>query len=101
MPEKDPGNYTLLTYAVFIFAAVWGGIATHISYIRQHNRPFVFTEALLQMIVSGFAGMLVSFLCWHMSAPVPLAGFLTGMAGFMGTRALHLLERKFTKHLGS
>lgn len=97
MPEKDPSNYSLMTYLVFAGAAVWGGLVTHIQHIRRHNKPFLWREAIMQIVISGFAGMLTSWLCWYMSAPIPLAGFMAGTAGFMGSRALELFEKRFSK----
>lgn len=97
MPDKDPNNYSLITYLAFTGAALWGGLVTHIQHIRRHNKPFLWREALMQIAVSGFAGMLASLLCWYLSAPVPLAGFMAGTAGFMGSRALALFEQRFAK----
>lgn len=51
----------------------------------------------MQIVISGFAGMLTSWLCWYMAAPIPLAGFMAGTAGFMGSRALELFEKRFSK----
>ncbi|HIF9260442.1 TPA: phage holin family protein [Photobacterium damselae] len=100
MPTKDPNNYTLLSYLAFVGVAFWGGLVAHIQHIRRHNKPFLWREAFLQILISGFAGMLASLLCWHIQAPAPLVGFMSGMAGFMGSRALELFERKFTKTVG-
>lgn len=97
MPGKDPQNYSVISYFVFWGVAIWGGLVTHIQHIRRHNKPFVWKEAFMQVAISGFAGMLVSFLCWYIEAPVPLAGFMAGTAGFMGSRALDIYERKFAK----
>ena len=52
-------------------------------------------DGAVQIVISGFAGMLTSWLCWYMTAPIPLAGFMAGTAGFMGSRALELYERRF------
>lgn len=41
--------------------AIWGGLVTYIIYIRKKNRPFRWVEALMQIIVSGFAGGNVCF----------------------------------------
>ncbi|WP_210437995.1 phage holin family protein [Vibrio crassostreae] len=97
MPEKDPQNYSVLSYLVFGLLAVWGGLVTHIQHIRRHKKPFLWKEAVMQIAISGFAGMLASFLCWYIEAPVPLAGFVAGTAGFMGSRALDIYERKVSK----
>lgn len=97
MPEKDPQNYTLLTYLAFTAAALWGGLVTHIQHIRRHNKPFIWREAIMQIVISGFAGMLTALLCWYMAAPISLAGFMAGTAGLMGSKALELFERRFSK----
>ncbi|OEF50991.1 hypothetical protein A1OW_10340 [Enterovibrio norvegicus] len=99
MPDKDPNTYSALTMLAFAGTAIWGGLVTHIQHIRRHNKRFVLREALMQTVVSGFAGMLAVLLCSYLSAPAPMAGFFAGTAGFMGTRALTLFERKFAKFL--
>lgn len=95
MPSKDPQNYSFLSYLLFVLVAVWGGLVTHIQHIRRNKKPFLWKEAFMQISISGFAGMLASFLCWYIEAPVPLAGFVAGTAGFMGSRALDVYERRF------
>ena len=55
---------------------------------------FQLVDALLQVIVSGFAGMLTMLLCWYITAPLPLCGFMAGMAGLMGSKALDIYERR-------
>lgn len=97
MPEKDPNNYSLITYALFLLGAVWGGVAAHIQHIKQTGKPLILRELLMQVAISGFAGMLTSLLCWYIEAPTPLAGFMAGISGFMGSRALSILERKYQK----
>ena len=97
MPEKDPQNYSLIGYMLFTVAAVWGGVVAHIQYIKEYNHPFIWRELLMQVSISGFAGMLTSLLCWYIEAPTPMAGFMAGISGFMGSRALSLLERKYEK----
>lgn len=97
MPEKDPQNYSLIGYMLFTVAAVWGGVVAHIQHIKENNHPFIWRELLMQVSISGFAGMLTSLLCWYIEAPTPMAGFMAGISGFMGSRALSLLERKYEK----
>lgn len=101
MPEKDPNNYNALLSAAFALgASIWGGLVTHILHIRRHKKPFLWREAMLQLVVSGFSGVLATTLCWYVGAPDPLTGFMAGTAGFMGSRALEIYERKFTKFMG-
>lgn len=101
MPDKNPENYTLLTYLGFGLLSVWGGLVTHILRIRQDGKAFIWREAFLQVTVSGFAGMLSMLLCWHLTAPVPLAGFMAGISGYMGSRALSILENRANKLMGN
>lgn len=100
MPEKDPQNYSLLAYLAFGGLSVWGGLVTYIQTVKREGRQFRWFEALLQIVVSGFAGMLTMLLCWYFSAPLPLCGFMAGMSGYMGSKALDLYERRATGWMG-
>ncbi|WP_338328990.1 hypothetical protein [Aeromonas salmonicida] len=44
--------------------------------------------------------MLTMLLCWYFSAPLPLCGFMAGMSGYMGSKALDLYERRATGWMG-
>ncbi|MDF8330569.1 phage holin family protein [Aeromonas salmonicida] len=59
MPEKDPQNYSLLAYLAFGGLSVWGGLVTYIQTVKREGRQFRWFEALLQIVVSGFAGMVI------------------------------------------
>lgn len=100
MPDKDPSGYSMLAYLAFGGLSVWGGLAAYIETVRREGRQFRWMEALLQIVVSGFAGMLTMLLCWYVAVPLPLCGFLAGMAGLMGTRALEQYERRTTRWMG-
>lgn len=97
MPEKDPSGYSLLAYALFIVVALWGGVVTYVINLRRSSSAFVFRDACIQAFISGFVGVLTSLLCWYIQAPIPLAGFLAGMSGYMGTKALTLFETRTSK----
>lgn len=99
-PDKDPQNYSVLAYLAFGGLSVWGGLVTYIQTVKREGRQFRLVEALLQVVVSGFAGMLTMLLCWYIAAPLPLCGFMAGLAGLMGSRALELYERRATGWMG-
>ena len=65
----------------------------YIRTIKATRKPFQLVDALLQVIVSGFAGMLTMLLCWYITAPLPLCGFMAGMAGLM-------LDSSFSVNIG-
>ena len=50
--------------------------------------------------MSGFAGMLTMLLSWYIAALLPLCGFMAGLAGLMGSKALELYERRATGWMG-
>ena len=54
----------------------------------------------MQVVVSGFSGVLTLFLCRYAGSPEMLTGFLVGTSGFMGSRALELFSQKFSKIVG-
>ena len=100
MPLKDPDTgYTLFQNLGFVLMSLWGGLTTYIVDIRKQGRKFRFVEVLLQLSVSGFAGALSGFLAWYYELPFPLAGFVCGVAGFMGSRAIDIFTSKFRQEI--
>ncbi|KYN82242.1 hypothetical protein ATY36_13730 [Vibrio cidicii] len=100
MPDKDPNQLNMITTAGFLAASLWGGVVAHILHIRKHKKSFVWREALMQVVVSGFSGVLTLFLCRYAGSPEMLTGFMVGTSGFMGSRALELFSQKFSKMVG-
>ena len=99
-PDKDPQSYSLLAYLAFGGLSVWGGLVAYIQTIRREGRPFAWREAAAQVAVSGFAGMLTMLLSWYMHVPIPLCGFMSGLAGLMGSKALEIYERRAARWMG-
>ena len=100
MPSKDPNNLSLIAHLAFGFLSMWGGISAYLLVIQQSGRQFRWGEAFIQIVVSGFAGTLSMLFCWYINAPLPLSGFLAGMSGFMGTKALELYEKRASTIIG-
>lgn len=96
MPEKNPQNYSLLTYLAFAALSLWGGVVAYLRALQKHDRTFRWGELFIQMAVSGFVGVLTLLLTWYFKAPLPLCGFLTGMSGFMGSEALRIYEKRYS-----
>jgi hypothetical protein len=93
MPEKDPTNYPLITYAWVILLSSWGGI---VSFMRKRReglvRVFNITELLGELFTSAFVGIVTFMLCeWSGVAPLLTAAFV-GITGHMGSRALFMFE---------
>lgn len=101
MPSKDPQNYSLLTYMAFAVLSLWGGVVAYLRTIQKYGRAFKWGELFIQLSVSGFVGVLTLLLTWYFKAPLPLCGFLTGMSGFMGSKALEIYEKRYSSTMNS
>ena len=94
MPEKDPTNYPLLTYAWVALLSSWGGI---VSWFRKRRegltRSFNFMELVGELVTSAFAGLITFWLCeWSDIQPL-LTAALVAISGHMGARAIFQIER--------
>ena len=93
MPEKDPSNYSILTYSLVIILSMWGGT---VNFIRKKKlgivRAFNIMEFIGELVTSAFAGIIVFFLCEASDISPLITAALVGIAGHMGSRLLYQLE---------
>lgn len=93
MPEKDPTNYSLITYIWVIALAAWGGV---VGYIRKVNSgetsKYSLTEFIGEVTTSAFAGILTFWLCEAASISPLVSAAMVGVSGHMGSRAIYQLE---------
>lgn len=98
MPEKDPFNYSWITYSWVLFISAWGGA---VSFMHKYKegvvRPFNFMELIGELLTSAFIGMITFFLCEWSETPPLLSAALIGISGHMGSRGLFQLEQWATK----
>lgn len=97
---NDDNGYNLATHALLVLMTVWGGLVTYMLRVHKEKKAFLLRDALKQLVVSGFVGMLTMLLCWHFQLPVPAAGFMAGMSGYMGSKTLDLFESRASKFFG-
>lgn len=90
---KDPLDYSLRTYGLFLGVALLGGVVSWYSKVRKGELPpWSLNHLIGELATSALAGLLCFWLCeWMGFAPL-LTAALTGIAGHAGTRALTLLE---------
>ena len=82
---------------VITFAMV-GGLVSKIQDIRNNKRRNAELFSLIgEMLISGFCGTLVFFVCELFECPQLLTMFMIGMAGNLGTKCLVLLNKVFVK----
>ena len=102
MPEKDPTNYSMLTYMWVIGLSAWGGFVGFWNKLRAgKTRPFNITELVGELVTSAFAGVLTFWLCESAGfSPLITAAFV-GICGHMGSRAIAQMENYAAKKFGA
>lgn len=94
VPEKDPANYSLLTYLWVGAWAMLGGVVSYFQKVRQGKvHPFSVTEFVGELVTSGFVGLLTFWLCEAAEIDRLITAVLVGISGHMGSRAIFLFER--------
>lgn len=91
---RDPSSISFSTYWWVVVLAIWGGIVRVIREVKLGGKTFwqIILAFVAEAVVSAFAGMLVFFLCESSNMPRMYTAALVGIAGYMGGRALNLLE---------
>lgn len=93
MLDKDPLNYSMLTYAWVFLLSLWGGIAGYIRKLKTGAiMRFSLSEIVGDVVVSGFVGMLTFFICESAGLPPLTSAACIGVSAHMGSRALFMLE---------
>ena len=94
MPEKDPTNYSLLTYLWVLGLSAMGGLVSFFKKVQQGvARPFNLFEIVGEVVTSGFAGVITFYLCEWAEMDRMLTAALVGVCGHMGSRAFTLFEK--------
>jgi hypothetical protein len=93
---KDTG----LNYLWFVALAIWGGTSSYLSRIKRDKLPFSMIELMGEWFISGFAGIITSYMCYSLGWDFYLTAAATGIAGHMGGRAIYLMESYFARKLG-
>lgn len=94
MPEKDPLNYSMITYFWVGALAAWGGA---INWMRKRRsgdtRPFNIMELIGELMTSAFAGVVTFWLCEWSGIHSLVTAAMVGISGHMGSRTIYLFEK--------
>lgn len=94
MPEKDPANWTALTWVLAFLMPICGGIVNWYSRVRSgHTRVFNIVELIGEIFTSGFVGFAVFLAMSSLEQPTGLSAAAAGIGGHMATRLLFAVER--------
>ncbi|MDK2122609.1 phage holin family protein [Parachitinimonas caeni] len=74
-----------------------GGAVNHFRHLREQRRQFRFGPLAIELLTSGFVGLLTYWFCMAASVNAPFTAVLVGISGHMGTRALLRLERVYSR----
>lgn len=88
-------------YFWLVILALWGGTASYISRLKQ-NRGMAFSlaEWVGELTISGFAGLIMAYLCAEMHMSWYMTAVATAITGHMGGRALFMIEIFIRGRLG-
>lgn len=96
MPEKDPSNYSALTYLWVLGLSAWGGVVSFFRKVREgHASKFSFMELIGELVTSAFAGIITFYLCEAGEFTQLWTAVFVGVSGHMGTRAIFHIENLF------
>jgi hypothetical protein len=99
--SKNPLDYSLKQYALFLGAALLGGFVSWYSKVRAGVIPALSINHLVgELCTSAFAGLLCFWICEWSGFPQLLTAALTGVMGHMGTRGISMLEEWAARKFG-
>ncbi len=87
--HKNPFGYPFLTYLWVIGLACFGGVVRHLNRMSK----FVFSTFFIDLLTSGFTGLITFWLCEWGNIQGPMGAVLIATSGMMGNRAWQELER--------
>ena len=95
MPHQSPENYSLVTYLWVACLSALGGTVSHfVKY--QNGEQLTFKGWCIDVVISGFVGIITFFLCEYAGFTQILTAATVGITSHQGTRGLMLLT-KITK----
>lgn len=100
---KDPSSYSLLTYGWYLLLSVLGGIVRVAREVRFGEKSTweIVRIFLVEMLTSIFVGLLTFFLCEAAGIRPLYTAVLTSTAGWMGVRALAVIEAFYKSKTGA
>lgn len=101
--SHDPFDYPLSRYLLFALIGLFGGLVARLQYWAGGQHPHcwrcAFFRLSVDMMTSGFCGVLALWLSAEFDLSGVLTAFIAGISGHMGSRALFLIERVIQRHI--
>jgi len=99
---KDPSSISIATYAWVLLLATWGGIVRVIREVKLGGKSWqqILAIFVVEIIISTFAGVITFFMCYSSNVSPLYTAVMTSIAGYMGGRALNVLEAIYKAKAG-
>ncbi|MDD3676532.1 phage holin family protein [Thauera propionica] len=108
MPEKDSGVWAAALAALghvwpWLTSIVLGTLATAAQYAQKvrGGDPFIWREAMLDLVVSLFACIMMHIACVRWGLEDLDRSLMVGLAAYSGTHTMRLFERWRDRMLGA
>lgn len=85
-----------VTWIVLLIIAGWGGLVRYLIDIRQNKAAWSWVNALAQMVVSGFTGVIGGLISIESGLSIYMILATAGISGSMGSVALTYFWERFT-----
>lgn len=86
-----------LAYGWVIGLSMLGGSVGYLQKVKAGKVAFRWAALIVEMLTSGFVGLLTYFLCQSAGVGEALTAVMVGVSGHMGTRALMQLEAVYKR----
>ncbi len=101
MFDGEGGGWKLAEIVLFGIAALWGGLVHTLFKARRGKKGFSTIVLIQDLAISGFAGLLVYWVCASAEFSFPVTGLLVGIAGHMGSRSIFIIQQYAYKNFFS
>lgn len=91
MQNNDPNSSEVVTWLVVGFLACWGGLVRYLIDIKQSRAVWSWANAAAQIVVSGFAGVMMGLVTMQSGASLYWTWAGAGVSGAMGSIAITYL----------
>lgn len=99
---RDPASISVTTYVWVVVLATMGGIVRVVREVELGDKSWkkILMIFLVEIFVSIFAGVVTFFLCQSNNVQPFYTAVMTSLAGYMGGRALTMLEAVYKAMCG-
>ena len=100
MIDKDPQNWSLITWGLAILMSAGGGFVNWWTRVKAGlSKPNSMVELAGEIFTSGFTGVGVFMLFASFDQPIAFCASSAGVGGHMATRLLFAVEKAIERKL--